>query len=244
MARTFPEWGAADPSGSMRQVVDWFVEETRTTFLKDGYHTELFFLYRPDGQGSMGNPPPKMARDQFTQLLRQTIRMIDIFGVVHVVVAWVYVPKKPNDHTMKQILAGEMAVLDLKKGARSVCLLLRSPRAYGTGIQILSPGANSLPTGMRLAHLRSSSEITNRRAMPDAVSPSWTVYWSMLSRSSAVGSGRPEGMSDVPLGEGGAVAAAGAAWGLGSQTTKAVKSTKAASAAYHFQSRSSLMAPS
>ena len=38
--------------------------------------------------------------------------------------------------------------------------------------------------------------------------------------------------------------AAGATWGLGNQTTKAVKSTKAARAAYHFQSLSSLMAAS
>ena len=37
--------------------------------------------------------------------------------------------------------------------------------------------------------------------------------------------------------------AAGATWGLGNQTTKAVKSTKTARAAYHFQSPSNFMAP-
>lgn len=111
-----PAWDAADPSGSMRRTADWFVEEARATFLKDGTHVELFFLYRQDGQGTMGNPPPKMDRDQFTQMLRQTIQMNDIFGVAHVVEAWVYIPRKPNDHTMKQILAGEMGVGEMAEG--------------------------------------------------------------------------------------------------------------------------------
>jgi hypothetical protein len=102
-----------------------FLEEARRTFLKDGTHLEVFFLYRADGQGAMGNPPPQMDRDQFIQVLRQTIEMNEIFGVIHVVEAWVYIPKKPNDHTMKQIMAGEMAVSDLKQGDKAEALIVR-----------------------------------------------------------------------------------------------------------------------
>ena len=58
------------------------------------------------------------------------------------------------------------------------------------------------------------------------------------------GSGRPEDMSAVPLGEGGVVAAAGAVWDLGRKTTKAVKSAKTVRAPYHFQSRRMFMAAS
>lgn len=163
MAPTFPEWGQADPSGSMRRVADWFVEEARTTFLKDGYHTELFFLYRADGQGSMGNPPPKMARDQFTQLLRQTIRMNDIYGVVHVVEAWVYVPKKPNDHTMKQILAGEMGVSDLKKGDKTEALIVRYECRDGTQRMWISPIVRPKAGGVALGDALEMGETAEGR---------------------------------------------------------------------------------
>jgi hypothetical protein len=37
-----PCWDPANPSRSMRRLADWFVEEARTTFLKDGTHVELF----------------------------------------------------------------------------------------------------------------------------------------------------------------------------------------------------------
>ena len=87
--------------------------------LADGTHVELFFLFREDGSYSMGPPPPDMPKDQFVAVLRQRIRDDNTFGVVHILEAWVYVPKKPNDHTMKQILAGEMAVSDLsRRGTR------------------------------------------------------------------------------------------------------------------------------
>lgn len=76
------------------------------------------------------------------------------------------------------------------------------------------------------------------------VSSSWTVYWSMLSRSSSLGSGRAEDMSAVSFAEGGGLTAAGTVWGLGSQTIKTVKNTKPTRAAYHFQSAGSFMAAS
>ena len=48
-----------------------------------------------------------------------------MYGVAHILEAWVYVPKKPNDHTMKQLLAGEMAVADLKRGDKTEALVVR-----------------------------------------------------------------------------------------------------------------------
>lgn len=132
MAAKAPDWDPAKPSESMRRQASWFVGEARTTFLKAGTHVELFFLYRKDGQGAMGNPPPTMEREQFTQVLRRAIQMNDIYGVVHIVEAWVYIPRRPNDHTMKQILAGEIAVSDLEKGDKAEALIVRYECRDGT----------------------------------------------------------------------------------------------------------------
>ena len=120
-----PDWDPASPAESMCRQADWFLEEACATFLKSGTHVELFFFYSQDGQGGMGSQPPEMSREQFTQALRQTIHMNDIFGVVHILEAWVFIPKHPNDHTMKQILAGEIAVSGLKKGDKTEALVVR-----------------------------------------------------------------------------------------------------------------------
>ena len=116
MSNPYPDWDTADPVASMRRTAEWFVEEARTTFLTDGTHVELFFLFKDDGSYSMGPRPPDMPKDQFMAVLRQRIRDDNTLGVVHILEAWVYIPRKPNDHTMKQILAGEMGVGEMAEG--------------------------------------------------------------------------------------------------------------------------------
>ena len=111
---------------------------------------ELFFLYRQDGQCGMGNPPPKMDRDQFTQVLRQTIQMNDIYGVVHIVEAWVFIPKHPNDHTMRQILAGEIDVSDLKRGDKTEALVVRYECRDGAQRMWISPIVRTKDGGVAL----------------------------------------------------------------------------------------------
>lgn len=158
-----PEWDPATPSESMRRQADWFVDEARTTFLKAGTHVELFFLYRQDGQCAMGNPPPKIDRDQFTRVLRQTIQMNEIYGVVHIVEAWVFIPKRPGDHTMKQILAGEIAVSDLKKGDKTEALVVRYECKDGTQRMWISPIVRPKTGGVALGDaLVTGDEVSGR----------------------------------------------------------------------------------
>ena len=134
-----PDWDATDPSGSMRRTAEWFVEEARTNFLTDGTHVELFFLFKEDGSYSMGARPPDMPKDQFMAVLRQRICDDKTFGVVHILEAWVFIPKKPNDHTMKQILAGEMGVPDLKRGDKTEALIVRYECRDGSQRVWISP---------------------------------------------------------------------------------------------------------
>jgi hypothetical protein len=51
--------------------------------------------------------------------------MVEIFGVVHVVEAWVYIPRRLNDPAMKQLETGEMKVADLRREERSEALIVR-----------------------------------------------------------------------------------------------------------------------
>ena len=139
MPNPYPDWDTADPAASMCRTAGWFVEEARETFLTDGTHVELFFLFREDGSYSMGPRPSEMPKDQFMAVLRQRIRDDSTFGVVHILEAWVYVPRKPNDHTMRQILAGEMAVTDLKKGDKTEALIVRYECRDGSQRMWISP---------------------------------------------------------------------------------------------------------
>lgn len=132
MDKPYPDWDASDPAGSLRRTAEWFVEEARTNFLKDGTHVELFFLYSQDGQGSMGPPPPGMPKHQFVEALKETMRRNGTFGVVHISQAWIYVPPRPNDHTYRQILAGEIAVSELKEGDKTEALVVRYECRDGT----------------------------------------------------------------------------------------------------------------
>ena len=52
-----PAWDAGDPAGSLARFAAWLNEQARATFLQDGTHIELFFLYRTDGQGAITQRP-------------------------------------------------------------------------------------------------------------------------------------------------------------------------------------------
>ena len=104
-----------------------------------------------------------MARDQFTQVLRQTIRMNDIYGVVHIVEAWVYVPRKPNDHTMKQILDGEMVVPDLKKGDKTEAPIVRYECRDGAQRMWISPIVRPKAGGVALGDALEMGETAEGR---------------------------------------------------------------------------------
>ena len=162
MADKSPDWDPAKASESMRRQADWFVEETRTTFLKAGTHVELFFLFQEDGSYSMGPPPPDMPKDQFVAVLRQRIRDDNTFGVDHILEAWVYIPKRPNDHTMKQIMAGEIAVSDLKKGDKTEALVVRYECREGTQRMWISPSVRT-KDGVALADMLEMGETAEGR---------------------------------------------------------------------------------
>ena len=120
-----PEWNSNEPAASLDRFAGWLNEQARATFLKDGAHTELFFLFQADGQGALVQPPHDMARDQFVAALRAEIKEHDFYGVVHVCEAWAYFPKAPKDHTLTQVVHGEIKVSELTPEDRSETLMIQ-----------------------------------------------------------------------------------------------------------------------
>lgn len=163
MLKPYPDWDAADPSVSLRRTAEWFVEEARTNFLKDGTHVELFFLYGRDGQGSTGAPPPGMPKHQFVEGLKETIRRNGTFGVVHISQAWIYVPPRPNDHTYRQILAGEIAVSELKEEDKTEALVVRYECRDGAPRMWISPIVRTKDGGLALGDAREMGETAEGR---------------------------------------------------------------------------------
>jgi len=127
-----PIWKEADPSGSLRRHATWLNDLARKTFLSDKTHVEIFFLLKADGTGGLAQPPVGMDRNEFLAALKGYLKEHDIFGVIHIAETWSYFPKRPNDHTMKQIVQGEIAVSELNQGDKTEALMVRVECRDGT----------------------------------------------------------------------------------------------------------------
>lgn len=133
-----PEWNEADRAGSFRAYAEWLNETARMTFLKDKTHVELFFLVRPDGAAGMGAPPPDMDRDQVAGMLKESIREHGIYGLVHILEAWMYFPRQPGDHTFQQVLQGEIRVSELRPEDRKEAVIVHCQSREGANTMWMS----------------------------------------------------------------------------------------------------------
>src|ERR1051325_447805 len=77
-----------------------------------------------DGKPCMIKPQPGADRDAVAAELGVRVREDRIFGVVHVAESWMYIPKSRSDHTLKQIMTGEIAVSELKPKDRTEALVV------------------------------------------------------------------------------------------------------------------------
>ena len=123
--KPMPPWDKSDPAGSLRRLGEWYCERARGMFLKAGSHVEIYFLFSHDGQGTMIQPQPGMPREVFMANLAATMRKMGSYGVIQIGEVWAYLPPKPNDHTYRQVMEGEMRVSDLKPEDKTQALLVR-----------------------------------------------------------------------------------------------------------------------
>lgn len=124
MASSLDNWSPQNKAVCFRRFAQEIKEHSKQMFLKDGHHTEMFFFVAEDGQAAVMPAPPKMDRDEMVEQLKQTIREKNIYGFVHIAESWGYFRQRPGDHTLKQIMEGEIKVSELRPEDRDEVLVV------------------------------------------------------------------------------------------------------------------------
>ena len=137
--KPMPPWDKSDPAGSLRRLGEWYCDRARGMFLKAGSHVEIYFLFTRDGQGTMIQIPPGMAREAFMANLQGTIKANNAYGVIQIGEVWAYIPPRPNDHTYRQVLEGEIKVSELKEGDKTEALMIRYQSSVGEQCAWVNP---------------------------------------------------------------------------------------------------------
>jgi hypothetical protein len=111
-----PEWNKFAPSPSFMNYSTSIQEQAREVFLRDKCHAEFVFLMHEDGDGRLiqVKTSDHNDRDRFAEWLRQVIKANDVFGVIHICEAWIYMKRGEKDHLLKQILLNEIAPSELR----------------------------------------------------------------------------------------------------------------------------------
>lgn len=108
-------------------------------FLKSGKHVELYFLFTKEGEGTLIQVPPGMDRETFQINLKGTMLKNNTYGVIQIAEAWSYLPRRPNDHTYRQVLEGEMKVSELKPEDKTEALVVRYESSGGNQCMWVNP---------------------------------------------------------------------------------------------------------
>ena len=128
-----PGWDAARPAESFRAFANFIHFRAKEVLLADGHHSEMFFFMPLDGNGHIilwqSND-----RDLEADWLRKHITEHYSYGVVHVVEAWMHMAAKPGDHTLKQLMDGEMKVSQLRPEDRREVLMVSAQSRDGWAV--------------------------------------------------------------------------------------------------------------
>ena len=108
-------------------------------FLKSGSHVELYFLFTAEGEGTLIQPQPGMAREDFQVNLKGTMQKNNTYGVIQIAEAWSYLPRRPDDHTYRQVLEGEIKVSELKPEDKTEALVVRYESSDGNQCIWINP---------------------------------------------------------------------------------------------------------
>jgi hypothetical protein len=119
-----PEWNSADPRASLLAQWQFFHDHARQVFLKDGTHVEILFLLADDGTIQPVPIAKPMTRADVSSQLREQLPGSQVYGLIHIAEAWAYLPKRPDDHTRKQLEWGEMRVSSLRDEDKAELLIV------------------------------------------------------------------------------------------------------------------------
>jgi hypothetical protein len=132
-------WSPSNKAACFRRFAQELKEQTKQVFLKDKHHSEMFFFVTDDGQAGVMLAPPKIDRDEMVAKLKQKIRQNNVYGVVHIVETWTYFRSGAKDHTMTQIMAGEIKVSELRPQDRDEALVVTMESREGAHFMWITP---------------------------------------------------------------------------------------------------------
>lgn len=115
------------------------MEQSKEVFLRDGFHQEMFFFVTEDGNPFVMPSPRDLGRDEMAEKLRQAVREQNVYGVVHLAESWMYNRQHARDHTMRQILEGEMKVPELRPEDRTEALVVMMESREGAHFMWVTP---------------------------------------------------------------------------------------------------------
>lgn len=116
-----PQWDANNPMESFFTYAEYLHEKAKWTFLKDGTHVEIMFVFKPCGECLL--TLVRGDRDEFVANLKNLIQGSDAVGIVHIAEAWTRFGGR-GDHVTKQLMLGEMGVSDLRPEDRGEALFV------------------------------------------------------------------------------------------------------------------------
>ena len=125
-----PDWNPAAPLESFKHFARSIHEQAKGIMLKDKNHGEMFFFLPLNGQGHLVLWQ-KADRDRQAEWVRKHINEHYSYGVIHICEAWAHFAKQPNEHTLKQLQAGEMKVSELRPEDRTEVLMVSAQSRDG-----------------------------------------------------------------------------------------------------------------
>jgi hypothetical protein len=138
-ASALENWNPQDKSASFRRFAQELKEQSKQVFLRDGHHDEIYYFVSEDGQGEVIAVQAKENRDEMVVALKQRIRERNIYGLVHIVEGWTYFRQGTRDHTMRQILEGEIKVSELRPDDRGEALVVQMESREGAHFMWVTP---------------------------------------------------------------------------------------------------------
>lgn len=115
-------WDPGKPLDSFKAFAASIHEQAKQILVSDKHHAEMLFFMPLNGQGH-AVPWVGDDRDALAKWMRRHIREHYIYGIVHVGEVWVrFAETGPNDHVLKQVIAGEIRVSELRPEDRREAL--------------------------------------------------------------------------------------------------------------------------
>lgn len=129
---TQPTWQPEAKSSSICQWIDYLHMEAKRLFDKDKTHGNMLFSFnKEDGLIGINLVPPGVDHDLLNVSVRDAVIEHNLYGVILICESWAYFVKEENDHTVFQLLDGEMKVSDLNDKDKKEILLVRMENCDG-----------------------------------------------------------------------------------------------------------------